>query len=458
MLSDVIQKAPMQSAISTTRRGPVTAALLTVACLITAILPHFKRVTKTPFTDPAFEQALAECLWASLSREFNPAVTETTIESCFDRALQCAPQSELGRLYCVLAESASGQVAIRKEIHARADRFLESGTRNTEELLSSENLPEPGARIQARLEASLWKLPRTFPKSDNNHDEAFNRFFQGRSDFAQDCCLAAVAECPDYLPAWVKLALNSEGPLRTFALRNWLQRDPENALPSYFLAAEIATQDPELAIHWIEQGNSRRRCEIPDLETPRFHRLRFPDSKEMRELSLVGQPVSPVGLANCRELLNPPFLYWAHPADALKQMTRTLQEKALSDCCSMSKPACARLVHTVARMCLRLMGNEHGDISLYFAGVFSLIFVEDILECDLDPKVQQVGQQLSSLRKLISKYGFPDRLKQKGSKDDVTRLFLGGAIDQREFGSRVLSEALRDSRLIERIEHEFRGI
>jgi hypothetical protein len=446
----------MRLSIPHSPRAPLQVGLLTIACLASVILPEIGRHRAMPPPNTVFEQALAACIWLSITSDDDPSITAELIQERFDQLVASAPPEELGRAYLFLGESDSGRVAVRKVFRERVEELAADGNITPEKLLSPENLPEPVTRIQARLERSLAKLSRVFPTSDRDRQDAFVRYLNGESEFAEQCYLAAVAECPDYIPAWAKLGLNAEGPVRAFALQEWMLRDSGNSLPCYFLAADVVSVDPSEAIRWIERGNRRERCSLPHPVLPTPTQLRYPVSNGFRELGVSGKPVNAVAFSNCRQLINPPFLSWGHPANELRQLCSALRDVGFSDCCSMSKPHCSRLARSMFQMATRLLANDQGDMNLYFAGVVGLSSVEDILTLDSVRCVQETGDRLRMMRRSFQRYAIAELSRRR--KESTNEQLFGGTLDYQEVWNGAVLSALRDSRLVFQLQMEFRGV
>jgi hypothetical protein len=400
---------------------------------------------------PELEQALADAILTSLMSLKDESVTAESVQARFVRALELAPDSERARIYLFLGESQSGMPAFGRTVDKIFKKIDKDGPYDLDADLS-ELLLQPQAQVEACIRRSLSKLPSRCPLPQHNRRTPIEREFAGESDFAEQCYVAAVAENPGYLPAWSKLALTTEGELRGFALREWIACDRRNALPLFFLAAHVAEESPEQAVALLHQGAMQPRCTIPRPQLPQSFTLTYPDTTIPRELSLVGQPVTATALANHYEILNPPFLTWRHPASDLRQLGRTLHSNAETDCCSMEKPACAKVVPVLHRAGCRLLANDDGDFQLTFAGMAILWLTEELLIVDPDPLVQQWGQRLRTTGEEFSEDHIRPWIESVPRHEDNVPSVVSETIDYRAHVNGSWRRMVEESQIVDRLQ------
>jgi tetratricopeptide (TPR) repeat protein len=102
---------------------------------------------------------------------------------------------------------------------------------------------------------------------------------------AAACYLAAVAEDPEYKPAWQRLAFLLKGAPRDQVVADFVRRDPENAVPYYLRAiAEIDRGDLGAALSSVQLGNGKTVCRTYPGAMPAGRRSALPGRRPVSRI------------------------------------------------------------------------------------------------------------------------------------------------------------------------------
>lgn len=129
--------------------------------------------------------------------------------------------------------------------------------------------PQPTPRwlvwLDLEIQQSLQRGTSRVVTGDTleGHLEKLSRRMLHGSSLSLRCYQAAVAEDPNYMPAWSALSMAADGELRDWALQEWANRDPENALPLYLRAWDIweTSKDTAAVLQLVAAGNQRAGME-----------------------------------------------------------------------------------------------------------------------------------------------------------------------------------------------------
>jgi hypothetical protein len=165
--------------------------------------------------------------------------------------------------------------------------------------------------LNAALRDSYGKAAESVLKGVTEFSDAL----QKDADASVMYYVAAVAEDPDYKPAWFRLAKYAKGDLRLRAISRLIQLDPGNAMP-YFLraVAEAEAGDLTAAFKSVQFGQTKRECRCYPKDLPTQFDLRYPDREEFRDYGVVGKPVPPSTFAWLVQRLDDAFA-WRDPLD-----------------------------------------------------------------------------------------------------------------------------------------------
>lgn len=266
-----------------------------------------------PDAKPTSDQLWAEAIFLSFPTSESPVETvRSRLTAALLRAERKAP------LYRTLSTLDSSPLRLRELFDgdfAASDRTLAAaiaaGTTENAPLLRN----APPAVVEQTLRQILARsLRRTHgPQQLVERAVDINEIMRHGMGFSRECLAAALAEEPDYAPAWFDLAVKASPEELDRATQNFLRADPENALPYLLRAGWFSDQeDFDEAAGLIEIAATKRHCRVYEAEFPADFELRYPDTPLFRELDLVGQRLTPAALRNMSHLADADW-NWSDP-------------------------------------------------------------------------------------------------------------------------------------------------
>jgi tetratricopeptide (TPR) repeat protein len=166
----------------------------------------------------------------------------------------------------------------------------------------------------------------SFKKSANQLLTQLLKKESGARQKAAACYLAAVAEDPEYKPAWQRLAFLLKGAPRDQVVADFVRRDPDNALPYYLRAiAEIDRGDLGAALSSVQLGNGKTVCRTYPGPCPPAVGLHYQDDDPYREFGIVGRPVPSTALCYVVDTLS---TNWTQTAKEMRKIPERFQQRA----------------------------------------------------------------------------------------------------------------------------------
>jgi hypothetical protein len=258
------------------------------------------------------DQLWAEALWASL-----PAVGASTDEAAKKFLAAIARTNRKAPILVSFGDQASGALHWKEEFDLVLARIRFDG-------------------FDERLLASLDARERT-PTSIR-------------------CYVAAVADDPNYLPAWYRLAVHAEGDLQDRAIAELQRRDPQNAMGWYLQALrESKAGHPAESLAALEAGNSLPECRWYPASFPERCTLIVPDTKDAREAGIAGLRIDAVML---RKFISGSegLFSWANPLTQLRSpIARQLFDEARAMAERGDRDGAIRRFEAVHKLGLKLL-------------------------------------------------------------------------------------------------------
>jgi tetratricopeptide (TPR) repeat protein len=322
-----------------------TAVCVVFILLYSPFIAHSQDVdkrnaSKTNPNDLSSNDYWANALWLTL-----PSEHESTeqITANFTAALKNA--NTKAPIYVSFGDAASGPAHIRESFNKAADTHLPQ--------IKALANQEPAQR--KKVLALLDKLTEEF---------------EGRTDASLIYYQAAIAEDPDYLPAWFRLAKHAEGERSERAIRGFMERDPKNALAFYMLAAkQVERGDFEAALRSLQTGNSKPKCQWYPAPIPKTIRSNYPSDKFTERYDVAGKPIAREALMFLIDRYNALFS-WADPLpSALRNIGYEFTDKAEQLKSDGKLQQAAELLEAAKEMGLRLISVTPRDSQLTGMGM-----------------------------------------------------------------------------------------
>ena len=408
-----------------------SAAVCLCACLaLSQILVADEPASPGPeATRKTADEEWARGLWLSFPWS---RASETEVTAQFTRALV---QSESkAPIYVSMGDVASG-LAYRQLVE---DVFTSAQEEFEGELASQleQNLPsvdlEDEKQVKAALKASLEESYGALSGSDATLDaiEKLASASGEASDPAMAYYLAAVAEDPDYLPAWFRLAKYSEGDAFDEAMQRFQKADPDNALPHYMFAAELLRRnDPDAALKAVNAGNAEPTCRWYPAEVPEAFDLRYPENDLWEEHEVAGEPITTASLLFWRKRFESLSAHEHRLHHSLRPIQDELIERAKELHGEGRHNEAVEILESVREMGHRLMTIEPRDGLIIVTGLDAASRPYRTLkaaysELEADAKIAALDASQGRLKAFRS--GFIAAIGEaKPQKEDLKRILLG---------------------------------
>ncbi len=344
----------------------------------------------------------AEALWKGLPP--NGASSEQVSRlfvAAIDRAQRKAP------IYVSFGDNASGALMMKEQF----DALVAAVQTNIEETIEkgvaahatqiNPDLPDAAtAALKVIVQESYGKALEG--RQVESAMQELQRLTDAKGNASIACYVAAVAQDPQYLPAWYRLAAYADGERQTLAIRELQRRDPRNALAWYIAGARAAEADDlAAALAAVEQGNALPECRWYPSELPASFTLVLPMTPELAELGLAGRRLNATGLKQFVRAAEAQFAW----ADPLQKRLRTV--------------LCRRILEEGRQLSA---AGAHAEAVRRFAAIrdFGLHFVQS------EPRdagwvvhgLLQVQQGNEALRKAAEVTG---NLEQQHAADELTK-------------------------------------
>ncbi len=224
--------------------------------------------------------------------------------------------------------------------------------------------------------------------------------------------LAAIAEDPEFKPAWLRLATRAKGAKRASAAEAFIRHDPENAIPYYLRAmAEIETGDLVAALKSVQMGNSKTVCRFYSSPRPTTFTLQYPDNEMSREYGVVGESLGSNGLDYLVDSFDQLFA-WANPLDHdIRDIARNLVEEGVRRRRSGRVASAIEYLEATYEMGFRLMRAEPRDGLTLLTGVGCAGAAHD----DLKSVYQSLGEK-AKLQRLSESETARSRFREEFAK------------------------------------------
>jgi hypothetical protein len=369
------------------------ASALVVVGMTFRAAPSLSRGSTRPTAEA--EQALAEAIFASTTSRFDTTIADEDVQRKFVQAIGLT--SDRARAYVFMADNGSGWLAMSRGIRS----LIEQIERNPSFDVCHDALPDYppayGAELESLLKRSLARHPAGRAEFKPGVPMPAIDALGAVGDKSIPCYLAAIAESPNYTPAWCALALAATGDLKLWALREWSERDPKNALPVLLHAAAVVDRDDVEAVTLIEMGAHRPECREPHPLPPRTFMLRYPDREELAEMKLTDTQVNEIALRNLIWLSESPRI-WGTPSRELRFLWGTLRADAETAYVNGDRDRALLLAATLLRLGNCLFTNSAADDDLGITGVLMIGDATRLLRSDRDPAIANVHAILTAKR------------------------------------------------------------
>ena len=269
-------------------------SLLMVPLLASPLIVHAQQrdepiIAEKPSRVQTVNDAWARAIWQSFAFE---DASEQQIMANFAAALSRAAKK--APIYVSLGDAQDGPASLKMMLDKTVATVEKELVNDVESRKSGDDLNSKDAilrSVQKNIEA--WRRESVVKRTVMDTIDKLLDARDDRQDAAIDFYLAAIAEDPNYLPAWHRLATHAEGEQLDYAIRGFIERDPDNALPLYMLAArQIERGDYQAARKSVEAGNRKPKCQWYPAPIPKTFLIRFVDSESTRKLGVAGQPIS----------------------------------------------------------------------------------------------------------------------------------------------------------------------
>jgi len=286
---------------------PFARFLLTFGCVLVGTLVYFAGQGRPRLSA---DDLWAEALWMSLPpSDASSEEMSQRFVSAIEHARCKAP------IYVSFGDKATGSLTMKEGMDAvmeAIDSNLAAAARESAVFHGVEQSSPVPSDSSVALERILKKSLRN-SLDGQRVDSAFERWrtlTEAKTETSIACYAAAIAEDPNYLPAWHRLAAYAEGDLQKLAIRELQQRDPGNAMAWYF-AANRAARDNDIdgVLVALETGNARPRCRSYPAALPTKFRFVIPTTPD---LGVAGRRLTPTGLRRLVRHFDEMFS-WADP-------------------------------------------------------------------------------------------------------------------------------------------------